>query len=136
MTVIASRCQVAALVETVAGGAVAAKLTQHPRRAVLRPDRAVVHEARRRLLQVGTARRHKVPRGRVKAHRVKAIPPAVKARVAAKVAAPVATAADVAVAMARPSRRVASVSERPAVAGVVRQHRWRPIGRRGCHVRS
>ena len=35
------------------------------------------------------------------------------APVAAKVAAPAATAADGAVAMARPSRRVASVSERP-----------------------
>jgi len=60
-------------------------------------------------------------------HRVKAIRPAVKpplvakgpvaaaetARVAAKVAAPVATAADGAVAMARRSRQVASVSERP-----------------------
>ena len=87
----------------------------------------MAHEVRRRLAPVATAPRHRAARGRVKVHRVKAIRPAVKptlvekgpvaaaetARLAAKVAAPVATAADGAVAMARRSRQVASVSERP-----------------------
>ena len=52
---------------------------------------------------------------------------AVAAETAAQVAVPVATVAGVAVAMARPRRQVASVSERPAVAGA-RQHRWRSSG--------
>ena len=93
----------------------------------LHRNRTVAHEVRRRLAPVATAPRHRAARGRVKMHWVKAIRPAVKpplvakgpvaaaetARVAAKVAAPVATAADGAVAMARRSRQVASVSERP-----------------------
>jgi len=56
---------------------------------------------------------------------------AVEAVKVAKVAAPVATAADVAVAIMgrRPSRRAASVSERPVITGARRQ-RWRSIGRR------
>ena len=89
---------------------------------VLHRNRTVAHEVRRRLAPVATAPRHRAARVRAKVPRVKAIRPAVKPMLVAKgpvaaetaqVAAPVATAADGAVAMARPSRQAASVSERP-----------------------
>ena len=116
------RCLAVARAVTVAVDEVASPT---PRQAqALHRNRAVAHEARRRLAPVATAPRHRAARARVKVHRARAIRPAAKptlvatgtvaaAETARVAAAPVATAAGGAVAMARPSRQAASVSERP-----------------------